>query len=353
MRKFRSSLFPFIVVSVLSIAVVAFAAIDALYDTLPDVGTCDPGGLKDSEKQKALDILNEIRDLHGLEAVTYEDADDKYTEASALITAANGQLSHTPDNSWTCYTADGEEGSSKSNLYLSSCGSTCSSTPDTDDIIIAFLIDLGVDSLGHRRWVLDPFLSTTSYGRVDGEDWAGASLKVVNDTDADISNTNIEFVAYPYGSYPAAYFDTSFFLSFTVVHDLTSKWNNDDVDFSNADISVSDNRTRAELTVTDVSSNNTGYGVPNCLQWKVDNLQEQTTYTVTISNVNVGGAQRSYSYTFNLGGQVPDDGNNDSGGDDGESSSGGCSMVVAQGNGVAWLLLVFGPLVALVVRRRR
>ena len=49
----------------------------------------------------------------------------------------------------------------------------------------SLLVDNGVETLGHRRWMLHPFLGTTSLGRVDGTPpgspyfYTGVSLKVV------------------------------------------------------------------------------------------------------------------------------------------------------------------------------
>ena len=53
------------------------------------------------------------------------------------------------------------------------------------------------------------------------------------------------------------------------------------------------------LTVSDVSSDNDGFGVANSVQWHVAGLQAGVTYTVTISGVT-GAPQSSYTYTFRI-----------------------------------------------------
>ncbi len=65
--------------------------------------------------------------------------------------------------------------------------------------------------------------------------------------------------------------------------------------FANATIVVRA-RGGAALTVSNVSWDNGGYGLPNSLQWKVAGLAANTIYDVTISNVTVSGAARNYSY---------------------------------------------------------
>ena len=49
-----------------------------------------------------------------------------------------------------------------------------------------------------------------------------------------------------------------------------------------------------------MSFDNVGYGIPNNLQWKVAGLQSNVRYAVTIANVRVAGAARTYDYTFRI-----------------------------------------------------
>jgi len=57
--------------------------IDDIYDILPDIQSCYEGVLKDSEKQRVLAELNFIRNLHGLNPVSYNYEDDIYTAKAA------------------------------------------------------------------------------------------------------------------------------------------------------------------------------------------------------------------------------------------------------------------------------
>lgn len=276
-----------------------------LYVREPNVANCDAGELNPAERDKVLARLNEIRALHGLPAVAYEPNDNVYVTAAALIIAANEQLSHTPATTANCWSNDGYTGSEKSNLhiYMSSSSTTRESSEASVD---GFLIDDNVSSLGHRRWLLDPFLFSTAFGRVDGlwpdSTWGnvtGTALKVINDVQANISHMSPTYIAYPVGNYPASLFETDWFLSFSVLADVNNKANNANVDFSGATISVSSGG--QALGVNSQSWNNQGYGLPNVLQWKVTGLQANVDYAVTISNVKLpDGSMKDYSYSFRL-----------------------------------------------------
>ena len=274
----------------------------ALYDVQPDANGCRPGVLKASVKADFLARLNAIRALHQLPAVTYSDADDAQEADSSLMMAVNRQLSHTPPSTWTCYTATGSAAAGSSNLI----GGWGTGLPfnSEDDYLGSWLTEIGSASIGHRRWILDPFLGKTSYGRVavimpDGSRASAASMKVFNFTASPPLPTSVPaFVAYPFGDYPARYFSTAAFLSFSVVAGKTGGFGaNAGVGFARATITVTG--PGGALAVSDVSSDNDGYGVANNVQWHVAGLQAGTSYTVKITGVT-GTAQPDYSYTFRI-----------------------------------------------------
>ncbi len=255
------------------------------------------------ETQAVLAELNAVRSLHRLPAVTYDSSADIYEQKSALIGVANKQLTHTPPTSLYCFTPEGAQGSAQSNLFLAS-----GYTPASTDSIAQFLIDDAVDSLGHRRWVLHPFLSQTSFGRVDGLPLTGGairysamSLRVIGYPDANLSATDIAYIAYPEGNYPARYFKHGWFMSFSVLAAKTDTWANDGaaVDFTAATIQVSE-LGGAPLQVTDRSYNNQGFGLPNIVQWKVVGTQDNVSYALRIAGVKVNGTPREYQYGFRI-----------------------------------------------------
>ncbi len=279
----------------------------ALFTTAPDVPNCRPGTLAQSVRDDVLARMNAIRALHRLPAVTYSSADDEAATQAALMMGANGQLSHTPAATWKCYTALGATGAGTSNLY----GGLISPflAYYTEDMYLGGWLtetsNLVANNVGHRRWMLDPFLGKIAYGRVaqvlaDGSRTDAAAMKVVSFTGGVTVPANLPpFVAYPYGDYPARYFDTSSLLSFTAIVDPTQRGGaNASVDFSKAAISVSDGA--SELAVSNVSYDNLGYAVPNNLQFAVAGLKAGITYSVKITGVGVRGVATDYRYTFRI-----------------------------------------------------
>lgn len=268
--------------------------IEVLYELLPDIENCNEGILKDSEKQIALDELNYIRSLHGLNPVSYNNADDLYTAKAALIIVANKVLNHDPPPSYKCWTEEGQYGCLHSNLSMS--WGWVDNIPKSEDFIIRQVIDNNVESLGHRRWLLFPFLKSTSYGRVDIPGFTGAVIKVINDK---VAPANVDFVTYPYEEYPGNLFLKDWYLSFSVVADRDNQWNNANVDFSDATIEMHD-EDGDYLDIHSIHYDNLGYGIPNHLQWKADGIEHGIKYIVSINNVEVLGVITNYSYWFKL-----------------------------------------------------
>ena len=285
---------------------VASSATSGIYVTPPTIASCSTGQLKDSERTAVLNKLNEVRARHGLPAVTYDSTYDASAAEAAMYMVANKNLTHTPDGSGLCYTGGAASLAGTSNLHMSWTGGPTTQNIPSSDSIVGYLVDDGVSSLGHRRWVLYPFLNKTTYGRVDGQpsgtsdQYMASALKVIGNAATSVSMTN-DFVAYPYGSYPASEFSTAWFLSFSAVASKTNVNANgsSQVSFASASISVKKPDGTA-LGISEQSADYSGYGLPNHLQWKAAGLQSGITYTVTISNVVVNGTTREFVYNFSL-----------------------------------------------------
>ena len=95
------------------------------------------------------------RSLAGLEPVEMTAEGNRLAQGCALLMTANGRLSHSPDSSWTCYTAESADTANKSSL---SPGGAISS-------VGGYMIDPGnPTTLGHRRWILSNMLASVGYG---------------------------------------------------------------------------------------------------------------------------------------------------------------------------------------------
>ena len=275
------------------------------YAQMPSLGVCKKGAVSASAKAEALATVNQVRALSGLPAVTYDPGGDGEVQSAALIMASNGALSHFPPQNWSCWTQAGYDGAGSSNLHMSWSSAPLDPLPPSE-AVVGFLVDWNVPSLGHRRWLLDPFLPAVSWGAAGGFSaadgdwpyvWAGV-LQVMKDAAPDLSNLDLDFVACPVGDYPAEWFETDWYLSFSALVDKGAAWGNSDVSYGTAQITVTG--PGGAMSVYDVSHSTEYYGLPNHLQWKVAGLQAGVTYSVSISGVKDGGQTLSYQYDFTL-----------------------------------------------------
>ena len=278
-----------------------WAGVAGYYDIQPDIAGCRAGTLKAAVKTEFLTRLNEIRARHGLAPVVYSSDEDVQQADSSLMMAANVALSHTPPTSWRCYTAGGASGAGASNL-IGGWG-TGLGFDSEDDLLAGWLREGGTASLGHRRWILHPFLRKTAYGRVsallpDGRRATTASMRVFGFVSGGAAPATVpSYVGFPQGDYPSRYFALTDYLSFSVVPSTSDNGADRAVDFSAATVSV--RGPSGDLAVTNLSRDNDGYGIANNIQWRVTGLAANTGYTVTIAGVR-GAPQATYSYTFRI-----------------------------------------------------
>lgn len=279
----------------------SWAGVAGYYDVQPDIAGCRAGTLRAAVKAEFLARLNDIRARHGLAPVTYSNDEDVQQADSSLMMAANVALSHTPPASWRCYTAGGAAGAGASNL-IGGWG-TGLGFDSEDDLLAGWLREGGTAQLGHRRWILHPFLRKTSYGRVsallpDGRRATTASMRVFSFVSAGSAPPTVPpYVGFPQGDYPSRYFALTDYLSFSVVPGTSDNGADRSVDFSAATVTV--RGPSGDLPVTNISRDNDGYGIANNIQWRVTGLAASTSYAVTIAGVR-NAPQASYSYTFRI-----------------------------------------------------
>lgn len=282
---------------------------EGVYALEPDVGSCTSGIPSDSEKKKVLDRINYLRSIHKLDPVVYDDKDDEVTAECALVIAANEQLSHTPDSSWKCWSQVAYDGCSSSNIHIGMASYDMSST-DSATIVDDFMTEEyqgEPKTLGHRRWLIDPWLTHIAFGRADYYDGngyfvLGSAIKVINDDDGTgaIAGSDIKFVAYPFENYPADLYNDNIMMSFTVIKDRFSKYSNGTgINFASATIAIidPDNKT---MKVKNIDYDTQGYGVPNNLRWYVEGIKPNVKYNVTVSNIMINDNPEFYQYWFEL-----------------------------------------------------
>ncbi len=120
-----------------------------------DVASCDAGDIEPIGRESAIALLNFYRDLAGLDPVIGDPQLDAYCQDCALAMHANGYLNHYPPADWACLTDEGASAAGSSNLAWSPALGA----------IDAYMVDYGnASTMGHRRWLLSPSLSTVGIG---------------------------------------------------------------------------------------------------------------------------------------------------------------------------------------------
>jgi len=123
-----------------------------------DHNNCDPGSLGQIYYDKMLERINFFRRWVGVnDDISFKEEYNEQAQHAALMMSVRGSLSHHPKKSWQCYTDIGYQGASHGNLCL---GSFLSSSID------GYIDDSGLNSAGHRQWILSPTANHMGSGSV-------------------------------------------------------------------------------------------------------------------------------------------------------------------------------------------
>lgn len=273
-----------------------FERTNYLYATPPIVGQCDPGLLKAAPKNRALEATNRVRALHNLPAVDYDSSYDMQAQETSLVERANNYLNHFPDPADACYSQAAADGAASANL---SGGTPPLETDPAADIFGWTNDNLNAGSVmqaGHRRWIIDPDLGYVSYGQVEGY----GTLKIFNfgmAPDYEIP-PELAFVAFPYRAYPfnlvsQGQAPTPWSISIVPQSGEPSSFDY----FAASQVTVREQDSGKQLSVSNLYRDNEGFGLANFLSWMVADWEYDTYYEVTISDVQrPGGAAQDLQY---------------------------------------------------------
>jgi hypothetical protein len=255
--------------------------------------TCQKGDTSAAFKDAELQRIVYFRAMAGVPTdVGFATAYNGKDQQAALMMGKAGQLSHAPDASWPCYTADGAEAAGKSNLALGKNGK---------DAIDLYVWDLGSSNYGagHRRWLLYPPTTTFGTGDVPDTDGGGPikranALWVFNNVGDPRPATRDGFVAWP----PPGY------IPYQVVYPRWS-FSYPGADFSDAVVSVVSQGAVIPVTVEPLYPDpGLIVGEPTIV-WRLNDqnsangpvaVANDTRYQVQISDVVVGNQTRTFSY---------------------------------------------------------
>ncbi|HEY6933776.1 MAG TPA: CAP domain-containing protein [Marmoricola sp.] len=125
-----------------------------------DLDGCRAGTTSAWSRWNTLRAINFVRRLGGLSPVRFGATLNARAQATALMMAANDQLSHYPTSSWRCYSRTGAQTAARSNLALAYPELTAAG------LVQMYMDDPGSDNraVGHRRWVLNPFATVMGSG---------------------------------------------------------------------------------------------------------------------------------------------------------------------------------------------
>jgi uncharacterized protein YkwD len=255
-----------------------------------NVAGCNAGDTAAEYKAAILRRINWFRAMAGIPAAVQFDASfSQQAQQAALMMAANQQLSHTPPTNWLCYTTTGAAAAGKSNLTIGRTG--------PDAIGESYMRDEGANNaaVGHRRWLLYPQTQFMGTGDVDSA--LATNALWVQDSNIFGARPAVrdDFVAWP----------TKGYTPYTLVYPRWS-FSYPGADFSTAVLTMVDANGATVATRRETPA--AGFG-ENTLVWFPGNYVDgmswakpaaDTAYQVTISNVKVGGAARSFTYNVTV-----------------------------------------------------
>ncbi len=243
-----------------------------------DEPSCNPGNVPEPTKAKIRQRLDYYRKVVGLNNIISENISksDK-AQLAALIMNANNQLDHDPPSSWKCYTTEGKEGAGNSLLTMTK----------NAEAIDSYIRDQGADNgpVGHRRWLLWPRLQEIGIGNTNRSN----AIWVLGNAGIPQADTP-EFVSWP----PEGYIPDRLVFprwSFSIAGS----------DFSATTISMLDaNNNNINLQIEVL---NNSYGDPTVV-WIPENINTNVTsdssYTITLKDVEINGELMDYSYQVTL-----------------------------------------------------
>lgn len=249
-----------------------------------DVASCTAGRVSDDFLEATRTRINWFRAMAGVPSdVVFTAENNAKAQQTALMMAAQGQLSHAPPTSWACWTAAGAEGAAKSNLSLGNTGPAA----------ISALVRDGTD-LGHRRTILNPQTIEMGSGSIPATATKSASEAqfMTDNRDPALRPVRDGFVAWP----------SPGFVPSPVVYPL---WHVSlrGATFANATVTMTRNGAPLGTRITNRSDfagpglvwdTAIAAGNTDGVDWPLPTRDDR--YHVTVAGVVVGGATRTIDY---------------------------------------------------------
>ncbi len=257
-------------------------------DWTGSASACLSGQTSIAYRHSVYQRINYFRAMAGVRATISENtALVAAAHQMALMSAATGELSHHPDNSFACHTSEGAAAAGISNLYLGLNGL---------DAIDGYVRDDNVPNVGHRNVLFHPSTRLMATGDVPAsESTPAANTLVAFDHHIfDNVSTRDGFIAWPPPGYVPA----------PLVHPYWSLAV-DGADFTDAMVTATRNNTAVPVVV---HHRGKGEGSPfPAITWTPSDLEldgsTDQVLDVSVTGTTVAGEPRVFSYQVIILGQ--------------------------------------------------
>lgn len=264
------------------------------YDTQPDTTYLTTSGeLSDATLQNALDTLNFVRYIAGLSYdVTLSETYTQYCQDGALVLSANGALTHTPTQPSGMSSAlyrSGYAGTSNGNI---SSGYSNLATNIISGWMADYIGESNLTCVGHRRWCLNPVMTSTGFGYV-------GRYSAMYASDNYYAKTTTTGIVWPAQTMPVEYFKSYYPWSYSAGKYLSGTYT-----------VVLTNETSGQVWTMSTSSGysssgsyalveNSNYGQTGCIIFRPSGATYNTgdVYSVVITSSS-GSVLASYTVDF-------------------------------------------------------
>jgi hypothetical protein len=229
-----------------------------------NVAACEVGDISPEGRANALKLINLYRWLADLPAVVTDPERDRQAQACSLMMEAEGELSHDPGTDWACYSEEGAEGASSSNI---------SGGPGVVSID-RYMVDQGnATTIGHRRWTLSNSLGPIGLGSTDG----ASCFQNLRGS----GRAGKPWMAWPPpGIVPLQAFGTSR----GTIDETGWTIQSDEIDLDGAVVTVTSNGAEMPVTVTELQG---GYGSDSAIRFNPDGWSTTAgqAYAVSVTGI--------------------------------------------------------------------
>lgn len=277
----------------------------------PDPHTFSAGSLTDQAQQSALDVLNFLRGIAGLDAVQLSPLYSLRAQNGALLLSANDFLEHDAPM------PAGMDPAQYESAHLgTSLGNIAKFNWMRPEILIDgvtyFARDDGEENLavmGHRRWLLNPEMAFTGFGLANSE--TGMSYVTMYAVDDGNAGVEWDYVAWPCdGAFPVELMRRELAWSVSLNEE------NYDLDASRPRVTLREETTGTEFVFNPAGGSGDGYctlsdanaGSGPCIIFRpeirdagIDEYLQNQVWTVKITGLKTpGGEDAAIAYTCEM-----------------------------------------------------